>query len=172
MAGFGRARKWGGGWPASSGSRRSRRNAAGRPCNGSAGRSRSRARATRRRRRPSRKLSIKKLDEVVAEEAARRPDLPVEVFATDEHRLGLKPVLRRVWAPKGQRPIALGHHRYKGLYVTAFVQPTSGEVFWSISNGVAEPRSNTPSSRTCSARTSKCGSASWSASQTQTRFAL
>src|SRR4051812_48980419 len=48
--------KVGGGWPASSGSRRSRRNAAGRPCNGSAGRSRSRARATRRRRRPSRKL--------------------------------------------------------------------------------------------------------------------
>ena len=25
---------------------------------------------------------------------------------------------------KGQRPIALGHHRYKWLYVTAFVQPT------------------------------------------------
>src|SRR5215207_1732407 len=57
----------------------------------------------------------KKLDEVVAEEAARRPDLPVEVFAIDEHRLGLKPVLRRVWAPKGERPIALGHHRYKWL---------------------------------------------------------
>ena len=60
----------------------------------------------------------KKLEAVVAEEAERRPDLPVEVFATDEHRLGLKPVLRRVWAPKGQRPIALGHHRYKWLYVT------------------------------------------------------
>src|SRR3954463_6186111 len=29
------------------------------------------------------------------------------------HRIGLKPILRRVWAPKGQRPIALGHHRYK-----------------------------------------------------------
>jgi transposase len=25
--------------------------------------------------------------------------------------IGLKPILRRVWAPKGQRPIALGHHR-------------------------------------------------------------
>ena len=61
------------------------------------------------------------------------------MFATDEHRLGLKPVLRRVWAPKGQRPIALGHHRYKWLYVTAFVQPTSGEVFWYISNGVSKP---------------------------------
>ena len=47
--------------------------------------------------------------------------------------------MRRVWAPKGQRPIALGHHRYKWLYVTAFVQPTAGEVFWYISNGVSKP---------------------------------
>src|SRR5829696_6191421 len=82
--------------------------------------------------------SRKKLDEVVAEEAARRPDLPVEVFATDEHRLGLKPVLRRVWAPKGERPIALGHHRYKWLYVTAFTQPLSGETIWYLSTGVSK----------------------------------
>jgi len=38
-----------------------------------------------------------------------------------------------------QRPIALGHHRYKWLYVTAFVQPISGETFWYISNGVSKP---------------------------------
>ena len=76
---------------------------------------------------------------MVTEEAAKHPDKPVEVWATDEHRIGLKPILRRVWAPKGQRPIALGHHRYKWLYVTAFVQPISGEVFWYISNGVSKP---------------------------------
>ena len=76
---------------------------------------------------------------MVAEEAAKHPDKPVEVWATDEHRIGLKPILRRVWAPKGQRPIALGHHRYKWLYVTAFVQPISGEVFWYISNGISKP---------------------------------
>jgi hypothetical protein len=29
----------------------------------------------------------------------------VEVWAFDEHRLGLKPITRRVWARKGQRPI-------------------------------------------------------------------
>src|SRR4051812_31414466 len=81
----------------------------------------------------------KKLAAVVAEEAAKHPDKPVEVWATDEHRIGLKPILRRVWAPKGQRPIALGHHRYKWLYVTAFVQPISGEVFWYVSNGVSKP---------------------------------
>src|SRR4051812_2089458 len=53
--------------------------------------------------------------------------------------MGLKPIIRRVWAPKGQRPIALGHHRDKWLYVTAFGQPISGEVFWYVSNGVSKP---------------------------------
>src|SRR5687768_15738979 len=87
---------------------------------------------------PEEESTFKKRDEVVAEEAARRPDLPVEVWATDEHRLGLKPVLRRVWAPKGERPIALGHHRSKWLYVTAFTQPLSGETIWSLSTGVSK----------------------------------
>jgi transposase len=44
-----------------------------------------------------------------------------------------------VWAPKGRRPIAVGHHRYEWLYVTAFVQPTSGETVWYVSNGVSKP---------------------------------
>ena len=76
---------------------------------------------------------------MVAEEAAKHLDQPIEVWATDEHRIGLKPIIRRVWAPKGERPIALGHHRYRWLYVTAFVQPTSGETFWYISNGISKP---------------------------------
>ena len=35
----------------------------------------------------------------------------------DEHGIGSKPILRGAWAPKGERPIALGHHRYEWLYV-------------------------------------------------------
>ncbi|MGA2488481.1 MAG: IS630 family transposase [Roseiarcus sp.] len=81
----------------------------------------------------------KKVAEVVAEEAARHPDTPVEAFATDEHRIGLKPVTRRVWAPVGERPIAHGHHRFEWLYVTAFVSPATGESFWYVSNGVSKP---------------------------------
>jgi hypothetical protein len=41
----------------------------------------------------------------------------------DEHRIGLKPITRGVWAPIGERPIALGHHRFEWLYVTGFVEP-------------------------------------------------
>lgn len=61
------------------------------------------------------------------------------MFATDEHRIGLKPVLRRVWAPVGERPTAPGHHRFEWLYVTAFVAPATGETFWYVSNGVSKP---------------------------------
>jgi transposase len=48
----------------------------------------------------------------------------------DEHRLGLLPILRRVWAPRGQRVTALVYPRYEWLYVYGFVQPASGETFW------------------------------------------
>jgi hypothetical protein len=60
----------------------------------------------------------------------------IETFATDEHRIGLKPILRRVWAPRGERPIARGHHRFEWLYVTAFVSPATGESHWYVATGV------------------------------------
>ena len=75
----------------------------------------------------------------VTEETAKHPERSVEVFASDEHRLGLKPVTRRVWAPIGERPIAPGHHRFDWLYVTAFVSPASGETFWYVHDGVSKP---------------------------------
>src|SRR3954470_1566305 len=81
----------------------------------------------------------KKLATILAEEAEQHPGKVVEVFATDEHRTGLKPILRRVRAPEGERPRAPGHHRFEWLYVIAFVQPTSGEVFWYLANGVSKP---------------------------------
>jgi hypothetical protein len=78
----------------------------------------------------------KKLDGTVAEERTKHPELPVELWATDEHRVGLKPILRGVWAPIGNRPIAVGHHRYEWLYVTGFVATGTGEVVWYISTGI------------------------------------
>jgi hypothetical protein len=67
------------------------------------------------------------------------PGRPVALLCTDEHRIGLKPATRRVWAPRGQRPTALGHHRYEWLYVTAFVAPATGESRWYVGNGVSKP---------------------------------
>lgn len=50
----------------------------------------------------------------------------IEVWAEDEHRVGLKPLQRTVWAPKGHRPIAAVHQRSQWEYVYGFVHPASG----------------------------------------------
>jgi hypothetical protein len=54
------------------------------------------------------------------------------LWAEDEVRLGLKPVIRRVWAPVGNRPIARFKRGYKWTYLYAFVHPQSGELYWLI----------------------------------------
>lgn len=56
----------------------------------------------------------------------------VELWAEDEMRVGLKPVLRRVWAPCGKRPMVRVKRRYKWVYVYGFVHPTTGETYWLI----------------------------------------
>lgn len=45
----------------------------------------------------------------------------------DEHRVGLKPILGKVWAERGKTPIAAVNHRYEWLYLYAFACPHSGE---------------------------------------------
>ena len=127
------------GWPRTSASPRSTRNGPGTRCRRSAGRSRHPARGTRPPPALTSRLPSKKLAATLAEEEARHPGRPVALFCTDEHRIGLKPVTRRVWAPRGRRPTALGHHRYEWLYVTAFVAPTTGESHWYVGNGVSKP---------------------------------
>ena len=56
----------------------------------------------------------------------------------DEHRIGLKPITRGVWAPIGERPIALGHPRFEWLYVTGFVEPVTGQTVWNVANVVCK----------------------------------
>lgn len=46
--------------------------------------------------------------------------------------MGLKPVLRRMWAPVGERPTARFNRGYKWTYLYGFVRPESGQVFWMI----------------------------------------
>ena len=60
------------------------------------------------------------------------PAAAVEVWAADEHRLGLLPVVRRVWAPRGRRPTAWVRRRYAWLYVYGFVRPRTGQTWWCL----------------------------------------
>ena len=55
-----------------------------------------------------------------------------ELWTTDQHRIGLKPILRRVWSPRGQRPRATVQHRYQWCYLYAFVHPPSGRTVWLV----------------------------------------
>ena len=60
------------------------------------------------------------------------PQATITLWAEDEHRLGLLPVVRRVWAPKGQRPIAHVRRKYEWLYVYGFVRPSKGHSWWCL----------------------------------------
>lgn len=60
------------------------------------------------------------------------PDQTVEIWAEDEARLGLKPIIRRVWSQRGERPLALSRTRYQWLYLHGFVQPENGDTSWMI----------------------------------------
>lgn len=61
---------------------------------------------------------------------AAHPGATVEVWAQDEHRIGLKPVRRRVWLLPDMEPIALVRPRYAWCYVSAWVRPETGESYW------------------------------------------
>ena len=69
----------------------------------------------------------------VAQECRAHPEAVVELWGMDEHRVGLIPILRRVWAPRGRRPKAVVRPRYQWLYLVAFVHPESGRTsFWIV----------------------------------------
>src|SRR5215469_10709914 len=65
------------------------------------------------------------------------PQAAVELWAVDEHRIGLKPILRRVWTLPRQRPIAPVEHRYAWRYVVGFVHPASGRTVWHLATTVS-----------------------------------
>src|SRR5262249_20380244 len=75
------------------------------------------------------------LSEQVAQVRQSYPTASVEVWATDEQRVGLKPILKKVWARRGARPIARVEHRFEWLYLLAFVHPASGRSEWQLSSG-------------------------------------
>jgi hypothetical protein len=70
------------------------------------------------------------------------PTAKVELWCEDEHRLGLKPIIRKVWSPIGQRPLVEVHQRYEWTYLYAFARVPRAE----RSTGSSYP----PSARKCS----------------------
>src|SRR5687767_11727332 len=60
------------------------------------------------------------------------PTAKVELWCTDEHRLGLKPIIRKVWSPIEERPSVKVHQRYEWTYLYSFVRPKTGEIHWLI----------------------------------------
>ena len=42
------------------------------------------------------------------------------------------PIRRRVWAPKGQRPLAPARRKYEWLYAYGFVRPRTGQTWWGL----------------------------------------
>jgi hypothetical protein len=60
------------------------------------------------------------------------PESEVQVWAFDEHRLGLQPIVRRMWIGPDEEPILPVDPRYDWLYLYGFVRPASGETWWLI----------------------------------------
>lgn len=69
---------------------------------------------------------------MVAGVRAAYPAATVTVWAENEHRLGLLPVLRRVRAPRGQRPLAAVHRRFQWRCAYGFVRPSTGTTWWRL----------------------------------------
>jgi hypothetical protein len=73
---------------------------------------------------------LKKLPQEVEQIRQAHPEAAVELWGSDEHRIGLKPILRRVWASKGTQVRAVVRPRYHWMYLYGFVQPESGQTSW------------------------------------------
>ncbi len=60
------------------------------------------------------------------------PESDVEVWAMDEHRVGLKPVIRRIWVDEWTVPTAKVNWRFQWLWLYGFVHPKTGQTYWWI----------------------------------------
>jgi hypothetical protein len=75
----------------------------------------------------------KKLPDLIADIQAAHPTVTDwALWTMDEHRIGLQPILRCLWARQGERPIIGVHQRYHWRYLYGFVCPQTGETFWLI----------------------------------------
>ncbi|NET45675.1 hypothetical protein [Okeania sp. SIO2B3] len=70
---------------------------------------------------PRRKDGARKLSHRFEQLKAEYPEATVELWAMDEHRLGLKPIFRRVWTPVGVQPTAEVNWRSVAISLRAII---------------------------------------------------
>ena len=71
------------------------------------------------------------LPTVLQQQSAHRPPgTPVKVFAQDESRVGLLPMVRRRITACGVQPIATVAHTFDSFYLYGAVEPTTGASFF------------------------------------------
>ena len=58
------------------------------------------------------------------------PEKKIEIWAEDEARLGLQPVIRRQWFKKASKPRSASQTKYEWIYVYGFVEPATGKTHW------------------------------------------
>jgi transposase len=80
-----------------------------------------------------------RLRPLLREVATAFPQCVVELWAVDEHRIGLKPILHKTWCVDGQRPLAPMQQRYEWRYLVGFVHPASGRTLFHLATSVSIP---------------------------------
>ena len=81
----------------------------------------------------------RKLRPLVQAVATAFPQAQVELWAVDEQRIGLKPILKKVWCFNGTRPITPVLHRYAWRSLVGFVHPAAGRTLWQLATSVSLP---------------------------------
>ena len=85
---------------------------------------------------PQTQQEWKKKLAIRVEQVKQETGKSVRVWAMDEHRIGLKPMVRRAWFPWWEVPIAPVNWRFEWCWVYGFVEANSGETEWWVFNRV------------------------------------
>ena len=73
---------------------------------------------------------------VLENEKQKHPDKDVHVYCGDETRYGQKGILRRQWAPKGQRPVRPRQDGFENAYIYGAGCPKNGKSHFLVAQNV------------------------------------
>jgi transposase len=82
---------------------------------------------------------VARLRPLLRQVATALPRATVELWAMDEHRIGLKPILHKMWCCDGLRPLTPVQHRFEGRSLVGFVHPASGRTVFHLASTVNIP---------------------------------